>query len=180
MIVIFIKLKTRTSFGIVGGIQFLFFSNKHVFSLKIEPPKCRIRIMILSFMKLKTRTSFGIVGGIQFLFFSKKTRIFSKNWPSRSWKQGRYLVLLRVSTFCLFSKQKLTCLQLREGQFLEKIRVYLKKTESGYPQQYQMTSLFSASWRSIFRENTCFFWKKQKLDTPNNPKWRPFFQLHEA
>ena len=179
----------------------------------------------MTFTKLKTRTSFGIVGGIQFLFFSKKTRIFSKNWPSRSWKQGRYLVLLRVSTFCLFSKQKLTCLQLREGQFLEKIRVYLKKTESGYPQQYQMTSLFSASWRSIFRENTCFFLKKnrnwipsttpndvlffsfmklriiiltprlggsifrenrcffeknQKVDTPNNTKWRPFFQLYEA
>ena len=34
--IIFIKLKTRTSFGIVGGIHFLFFSNKHVFSLKID------------------------------------------------------------------------------------------------------------------------------------------------
>ena len=80
MLVSFMKLKTGTSFYIVGGIQLLFFSTKkHVFSLKIDPPKCGMRIMILSFMKLKKRTSFGIVGGIHFLIFFKKTPIFSKN-----------------------------------------------------------------------------------------------------
>ena len=44
-----------------------------------------------------------------------------------------------------------------------------------FPQQYQMTSFFSASSRSIFRENTCFFWKKTEIGYPQQPQMTSFF-----
>ena len=99
----------------------------------------------MTFTKLKTRTIFGIVEGIHFLFiFKTKIDLFATSWRS----------IFRENT-CLF----------------EKNRKWIPPT---IPNDVLVFSFMKIIQSSILKLKSILLGENRKLDTPKNPKNRPF------